>query len=177
MTESNWSEAAGRYEQAARERHAQWEAQCKADRQAREAAEKKAMQDEQDARVATAELQEFVRSEDYQVALRLLKASGQLISLGRIEHEGRPGWSLTTGGGSVTKKGPASDTSYYLNNEGFKKNCTSWMATYHGDFEPSDSPHLPAPLEEIAMAAVKSDKKPVVAYIRAKLDEIAAKAC
>ncbi len=173
MTTSNWSDAAGRFEQAERERHAQWEAQCKSDREKREAAEKKAREDEQEARTATVELNEFVRSEEYKAALRLLKASRELISLGRIEHEGRPGWSHSSG---IKKEGPTSDTSYYLNEGGFKKCLNSWHATYHGDFEPSDNDPVIAPLEEVALAAVKSGKKPVLAYIRAELDKIAAKA-
>lgn len=170
---TNWSDAAGRLEQAEQERRVQGRAAAEQNRKVRAAQQRAKQEEQEDVREATVQLREFVASDDYQVALRLLKASSQLISLGDIQYERSPSWSHSSG---VTKEGPQSTMRYYLNRDGFTACLDSWHATYHGDFEHSDNDPVPASLEEVALVAIRHGKKPVVAYIRARLDEIAAKA-
>ncbi len=169
MSATLWSEAADRVERERQERNEQLRVE-------REAAEKRALQEKKDAEEALLQLQQFQSSDDFKDALKLLKVSWRSVFLGKVDDTKSGGWSRTVGGHTETREAPMGDTSYWLNYDGFEKSHTSWSPTYHGDFTPSDTPNVPAPLEEVALVAVRSGKTPVIDYIRKELDEIAAKA-
>ena len=172
MLAKNWRSAANRYNEA------------EVSEQTRLAeARKRQTQQDREIKAATQQLQEWVKGDDYQAALSMLRSGGQYdfksVHLGTEKGKSSSSWSVSTGVGSTTKSGPSEDTVYYLDREGFRKSTTHYTPTYHGEFVPDDLVVSSASPEKVIRVAVSSlRKKPseVMTYILGELDKIAQKA-
>lgn len=182
-TTTKWSSAAEQYDQAETARRAEFEQRRKED----EERWKQRAQQEAEIKEAAKQLEEWMRSDGYQAALRLLRSGSESwplggsksVSLGKDVGEPTAGWSVSTPTRQETREGPRKVTYYDLTKDGFEKWYFPFHATYHGEFEAGDSVHAPASPEEVVRVVVASHgKKPseVLAFIRAGLDEIAKKA-